>query len=237
MAGHSKWANIKHRKDRADQQKGKIFSKLAKEIISAVKIGGPDPKANSRLRLAIQQARSANMPSENVERNIKKASSAEQADFIESTYEMYGYGGVGLVIETMTDNKNRLASDMRIATNKKGGTIATPGAVTFNFERKGVLQLKKGDMAEDRLFEVVLEAGAENFEIDEEGVMVTTDPVELFEVKEGLEERGVVVVASSIEWIPKVLIECDEEAKQANLALIAYLEELDDVNNVYHNLG
>jgi YebC/PmpR family DNA-binding regulatory protein len=235
LAGHSKWANIKHRKDRADQQKGKIFSKLAKEIISAVKLGGPDPKSNSRLRIAIQQAKTANMPSENVERNIKKASSSEQADYIESTYEIYGYGGVGLVVETMTDNRNRLASDIRIAINKKGGSVATPGSVTFNFERKGVLQVKKRGLEEDHVFEAAIEVGAENFESTDEEYMITTDPALLFEVKEGLEARGIATEAASIEWIPKVFIECDEEAKTSNGALIAYLEDLDDVNAVYHN--
>lgn len=237
LAGHSKWANIKHRKDRADQQKGKVFSKIAKEIISAVKLGGGDPKSNSRLRIAIQQAKVANMPSESVERNIKKASSTEQADYIESNYEIYGYGGVALVVETMTDNRNRLASDIRIAINKKGGTIATPGSVTFNFERKGVLQVKKGSVEEDKLFEAALEAGAENFESTDEEYMVMTDPTELFEVKEGLEARGIVSGEASIEWIPKVLVECDEEARVANMALIDYLEDLDDVNAVYHNLA
>lgn len=119
MAGHSKWANIKHRKERADAKKGKVFSAIAKEIISAVKVGGPDPKANPRLRLAIQKARTANMPTDNVDRNIKKASSTDTEDFAEVTYEIYGHGGVGIVVEALTDNKNRTASDMRIATNKK----------------------------------------------------------------------------------------------------------------------
>src|SRR5262245_60307280 len=126
MAGHSKWANIKHRKERSDKLKGKMFSRLAKEIISAVKMGGPDPKNNPRLRLAIDKAKIANFPNENIERNIKKASSETQANYESVTYELYGYGGVGLIVEVMTDNKNRAASDMRIATNKRGGTIANP---------------------------------------------------------------------------------------------------------------
>src|SRR5271157_288814 len=127
MSGHSKWANIKHRKDRADQKKGKIFSRIMKEIISAVKHGGPDQKSNSKLRIAILKAKEANLPNENIERNIKKASSADQQDFEDVTYELYGYGGVGIIVEAMTDNKNRLASEIRIATNKCGGTIAMPG--------------------------------------------------------------------------------------------------------------
>ena len=152
MAGHSKWANIKHRKGRADLIKGKIFSRIIKEIITAVKLGGPDPKSNSRLRLVILKAREANMPSENIERNIKKASSAEQADYSEFTYEMYGYGGVGMILDIMTDNKNRISSDVRIAMNKKGGTLASPGAVAYNFDQKGVIQVLKKNANEDELF-------------------------------------------------------------------------------------
>ena len=137
MAGHSKWANIKHKKERADSKKGKIFSRITKEIISAVKQGGPDPKSNAKLRLVLQKAKAANLPGENIERNIKKATSQDQADFFEITYELYGHGGVGIIVEAMTDNKNRTASDMRIATNKRGGSVASPGSVAFNFDRKG----------------------------------------------------------------------------------------------------
>jgi len=132
MAGHSKWANIKHKKGRADAKKGKLFSRIAKEIISAVKVGGPDPKANTRLRLALEKAKASNVPKEIIERNIKKASSSDQADYHEMTYELYGHGGVGILVEIMTDNKNRTASDMRIATNKRGGSIASPGSVAFS---------------------------------------------------------------------------------------------------------
>ena len=161
MAGHSKWANIKHRKGRADAIKGKIFSRIAKEIISAVKVGGgPDPKSNPRLRLALQKARESNVPNEIIDRNIKKASNADQADYQEMTYELYGHGGVGLIIDAMTDNKNRLASEMRIATNKRGGTIASPGAVAFNFDRKGIIQVSKKQATEEELFVAATEAGA-----------------------------------------------------------------------------
>ena len=152
MAGHSKWANIKHRKGKADAKKGKIFSRVAKEIISSVKLGGADPKSNPRLRVAMLKARDVNMPNDNVERNIKKASCADQADYHELTYELYGHGGVGIIVDVMTDNKNRIASEMRIATNKKGGTIASPGAVAFNFDRKGVIQIAKKNAIEDELF-------------------------------------------------------------------------------------
>jgi YebC/PmpR family DNA-binding regulatory protein len=236
MAGHSKWANIKHKKERADKQKGKIFSRMAKEIISAVKTGGPDPKSNARLRLAVQKAKAANMPNDNIERNIKKASSADQSDYESITYEIYGHGGVGIIVETMTDNKNRTASDMRIATNKRGGTIAQPGAVAFNFDRKGVIQIEKGAHDEETLFNAAIEAGAEDFEAAEEGFMITTDPSELYAVKEKLEEKGIVAAEADIEMIPKTLVECDSETLAANQALIDWLEELEDVNAVYHTM-
>ena len=237
MAGHSKWANIKHRKGKADAKKGKIFTRLAKEIISAVKLGGPDPKANTRLRLALQRAREANMPSENIERNIKKASSADQADYHELTYEIYGHGGVGLVIDVMTDNKNRIASEMRIATNKRGGTIAMPGAVTFNFDRKGMIQIAKQQIAEEALFLAATEAGAEDFEVDEEMYIITTAPTTLDAVKEAIEQKGVVCEQASFEMIPKIYVDCDSEVAKENLALIEWLEELEDVNDVYHNMN
>lgn len=236
MAGHSKWANIKHRKEKADAQKGKIFTRLAKEMISAVKVGGPDPKSNTRLRLAIQKAKNANMPSENIERNIKKASNPDQADYVSVTYEIYGHGGVGVIVEAMTDNKNRTATEMRIATQKRGGSIASPGAVAFNFDRKGLIQIDKTKGEEDVLFQAAIEAGAEDFEVSNECYMITTDPAELFTVKEKLDKLGLFSTEADIEMIPKNLVACDQETKEANLALIEWLEELDDVNAVYHNM-
>lgn len=236
MAGHSKWANIKHRKGRADAKKGKVFSRIAKEIISAVKLGGSDTKSNTRLRLALQKAREANVPNEIIERNIKKASSADQADFTEMTYELYGHGGVGIIADVMTDNKNRISSDMRIATNKKGGVVATPGAVAFNFDRKGILQIAKKDVAEDTLFMAVSEAGAEDFEALDEIYMITTDPVDLYAVKEKIISQGFIVAETSLDMIPKNSVACDIETAKANLALIEWLEELEDVDAVYHNM-
>ena len=236
MAGHSKWANIKHRKEKADAKKGKLFSRVVKEIISAVKQGGPDPKNNAKLKLVLLKAKEVNLPSDNIERNIKKATSADQADFVELTYELYGHGGVGILVEIMTDNKNRVSSDMRIATNKRGGTIANPGAVMFNFERKGVLKLPKGDHSSDELFLSVSEAGAEDFEETDEGFVVTTAPELLYEVKEALQKKNIVIEEASLEMIPKVFVECDEETYKANEALMEWLEALDDVDAVYHNM-
>jgi YebC/PmpR family DNA-binding regulatory protein len=237
MAGHSKWANIKHRKGRADAAKGKIFSRITKEIISAVKQGGADLKSNPKLRLVLQKARAVNLPNENIERNIKKATSADQADYVEFTYELYGHGGVGIIVEGMTDNRNRISSDMRIATNKKGGTIANPGAVAFNFDRKGVIQVAKKNAAEDELFLAATDAGAEDFEGAEEMFMITTAPEQLFQVKEKLEEKGVKVEEAELQMLPKTYVECDPETTKANLELIDYLEALDDVDAVYHNLS
>ena len=236
MAGHSKWANTKYRKERADSKKGKLFSRVTKEIISAVRQGGSDPKANAKLKLAIQKAKTINLPSENIERNIKKASSADQADFVEMSYEIYGHGGVGLVIEVMTDNKNRISSDMKIATNKRGGTIATPGAVLFNFDQKGVIRALKGGISEDDIFLLISEAGAEDIAIEEDGYVITTPPDLLYKVKEQLEQIGIIVEEAGLEMIPKTYVECNEEMTQANEALIEWLEALDDVDVVYHNM-
>lgn len=236
MAGHSKWANIKHRKGKADAKKGKVFSRLAKEIISAVKLGGPDPKANPRLRLAMTKAREANLPNEIIDRNIKKASSADQADFTEITYELYGHGGVGLIVDIMTDNKNRASSDMRIATNKRGGNIATPGAVAFNFDKKGIIQVSRKSAKEDELFAAALDAGAEDFEAEEELFLITTDPTSLYAVKEALTAKNFKCDDATLEMIPKSYVECDAETMKSNLALIDWLEQLDDVDAVYHNM-
>jgi len=236
MAGHSKWANIKRRKGKADVIKGKIFSRLVKEILSAVRQGGSDPKSNSRLRLVIQKAKAANLPNDTIERNIKKGASADQADFTEMTYELYGYAGVGILAEVMTDNKNRISSDMRIATNKKGGTVATPGSVSFNFERKGVIQVLKKNAVEDTLFLAVTEAGAEDFESSEDAFFITTPPDQLASVKEKIESLGVKMEEAELQMIPKLYVECDAEAEKNNLELIDYLEALEDVDAVYHNM-
>lgn len=236
MAGHSKWANIKYRKERADKLKGKLFSRITKEIISSVRLGGPDPKSNTRLRLALQKAKAANLPNDNVQRNIKKASSPDQADFTEASYEIYGHGGVGIIVEALTDNKNRTASDMRIAINKKGGTIASPGAVAFNFDRKGILQVLKKNAPEEALFLAASECGAEDFEVAGDLYLITSAPDELNQVKEKLVAAGYPVEAADLEMIPKNMVECGPEDAKANFELIDWLENLDDVDAVYHNM-
>lgn len=236
MSGHSKWANIKHRKEKADAKKGKAFSRAAKEIISAVKMGGPDPKNNPRLRLAIQKAQVVNFPKDSIERNIKKATSADQSDYSEVVYEFYGHGGVGLIVEILTDNKNRVASDMRIVTNKKGGTLASPGSVAFNFEKKGVIHIPHKNAVEEELFAAATEAGAEDFEAADDLYIITTDPTELYKVKEELSARGFHGEEAHLEMIPKSYVTCSVEQAKDNLALIERIEEIEDVDAVYHNM-
>ena len=236
MAGHSKWANMKHRKDRADRKKGKIFSRIMKEIISAVKQGGSDPKSNSKLRVAVQKAKEANMPNENIDRNIKKAASSDQQDFMEMTYELYGYGGVGLLVDIMTDNKNRISSDIRIATNKCGGTVATPGAVAYNFDRKGQFRIAKAAIEEDKLFLLVSEAGAEDFVVEDDSYVVLTSIEAFTKVQEAMETAGVKCEEAALAMIPKSLVEVSDEDADKNIALIEYLENLDDVDAAHPNL-
>ncbi|NGX37547.1 MAG: putative transcriptional regulatory protein [Chlamydiae bacterium] len=237
MAGHSKWANIKHRKGRADAAKGKVFSRITKEIISAVKQGGEDPKSNAKLRLVLDKARAANMPNDNVERNIKKASSTDQSDYIEMTYELYGHGGVGIIAQVMTDNKNRISSEMNIATNKKGGSVASPGSVMFNFEQKGVIQVSKEKSDEEDLFLIATDSGAEDFDATDEFFMITTAPDQLFKVKAEIEAKGISCEEANLEMIPKVYVDCDSETRNANMQLIEWLENLEDVDAVFHNIS
>ncbi len=236
MAGHSKWANIKHRKERADKKKGKIFSRIMKEIISAVKQGGADLKTNSKLRAAIQKAKEANIPNDNVERNIKKAAQFDTQDYTSMTYELYGFGGVGLIVDIMTDNKNRISSDIRIATHKCGGTIATPGAVAYNFDRKGIIRVAKSSGNEDDLFLLVSELGADDFAAVDEAYVITT-PVETFtSVQEALAKAGAKIEEAELAMVPKTWIEVNDQDADSNIALIEWLENLDDVDAVYHNM-
>lgn len=235
MAGHSKWANIKHRKERADKKKGKIFTKITKEIISAVRQGGPDQKSNTKLKLAIQKAKEANLPNDNIERNIKKAASADQQDFLEMLYELYGHGGVGILVEAMTDNKNRTASEMRIAINKCGGTLANPGAVSFNFEKKGVIRLSK-EYNEDELFELVTELGADDFIVKDNEYVIFCKHEDFLTIRQALEDKEIVSEDAAVEMIPNTLIDCSEEDFEKNMKLIEWLEDVDDVDAVFHNM-
>lgn len=236
MAGHSKWANMKHRKERSDKKKGKIFSRITKEIISAVRQNGPDVKSNSKLRLAIQKAKDANMPNDNVERNIKKAASSDAADYFEMTYELYGFGGVGILANIMTDNKNRISSEIHIATKEHGGSIAGPGSVSYNFDRKGFFRIPKTAMAEDDLFFLVSEAGAEDFRAEDESFVVITSVESFGAVQDALHAANIKPEEAELAMIPKVWVEVNDEDANSNIALIEYLEDLDDVDAVFHNM-
>ena len=218
-------------------KRGKVFSRASKEIINAVKLGGSaDPKTNTRLRLAIQKAKEVNFPSENIDRVIKKASAAGQETYHEMQYELYGHGAVGIILDIMTDNKNRIATDIRIATNKRGGTVTVPGAVAFNFDRKGVLVISKKHALEEELFAAATEAGADDFVTEDEDYVITTDPTQFDQVKEAVEKLGFKPDHAAIEMIPKTWVEVDEETAKANYALIEWLEGIEDVETVYHNI-
>jgi len=236
MAGHSKWANTKHRKERSDKKKGKIFSRITKEIISAVKQGGSDSKSNAKLRLAVQKAKDANMPNENVDRNIKKASSADQQDFTEMVYELYGHGGVGILAEILTDNKNRIASEVHIATKEHGGNVAKQGAVSHNFDRKGEFRLSKTAILEEDLFFLVTEAGAEDLIAEEDSYVIYTTVEDFIRVKDALEKASLHCESARLSFVPKTFVEVGDEVADANIALIEYLEDLEDVDTVYHNM-
>lgn len=238
MAGHSKWANIKHRKERQDAARGKAFTRVTKEIIQAVKQGGVDPKTNAKLRLAIAKAKAVNLPSANIERNIKRAASGEQAGYDEFIYELYGHGGVGILAIGMTDNRNRLASDIRIAINKCGGTIAAPGSVLFNFDYKGLLRVKVDASTQDALFLCVSNAGAEDidFESAPGEAAIMTPPDSLAAVRDALEEEGFEVMEAELEYLPKIRVECSPSVIEENEALLSRLEGIEDVDDVIDNL-
>ncbi|MDE3055446.1 MAG: YebC/PmpR family DNA-binding transcriptional regulator [Verrucomicrobiota bacterium] len=237
MAGHSKWANIKYRKDRADRKKGKFFSRAIKEIISAVKQGGPDTKANSKLRIAIEKAKEGNVPHDTIERNIKKASDPGTEDFLPFQYELYGFGGVGILASGLTDNRNRTASEIQIVINKCGGVLAKPGSVAFNFNRQGVIDVEKESIAEDVLFLLVSSLGAEEMEIKEDCYHILTSVETFAAVKEAIEKEGGKIVEAELAMVPKVWVESTEEEAAANVLLIERLEGLDDVDALYHNMA
>jgi len=237
MAGHSKWANIKRQKEKTDAKRGKIFSRISKEIINAIKLGGStDPKINNRLRIAIQHAKAANFPSDNIDRVIKKASASDQELYHEFQYELYGHEGVGIILDIMTNNKNRIASEIRVATNKRGGSVAVPGAVSFNFERKGVILFTKNHALEEELFTTAIDAGADDFSSDEESFIILTSPQNFYDVKTAVENLGLQADSATIEMIPKSFIEVSQEGREANLALLDWLESIDDVDALYHNM-
>jgi YebC/PmpR family DNA-binding regulatory protein len=238
MAGHSKWKNIKHYKAATDAKRGILFTKLIREIMMAAKLGGADPSANARLRLAIDAARSKSLPKDNIERAIKKGAGTLEGDAIqEVTYEGYGPGGVALIIDCMTDNPTRTVADVRHKMSRAGGNLGTPGSVAFMFEKKGQLQFdveKYPD--EDAMMELALEAGAEDFQREDDIYVVTTDPASFHAVQAALEAKKVVPTESELAMVPKNTVAVAGKENVASLLkLIDTLEELDDVQKVWGN--
>ncbi len=237
MAGHSKWANIKHKKERTDAKRGKIFTKIGREIAIAVKEGGTDPLANSRLRDAVAKAKANNMPNDNIMRSIKKAAGELGAINYESVvYEGYGAGGVAVIVEALTDNRNRTAGDVRHSFDKNGGALGATGCVAWMFERKGVLVVEKTEaIDEDALMLEALEAGALDVEAGEDVFEITTDTSDFSSVFETLENKGYSCMIAEIQMVPANTIEVSEDCEQSLQKLLDMLEDSDDVQNVYHN--
>ena len=237
MAGHSKWANIKHRKGAQDAKRAKMFTRITKEIQVAVKEGGPDPETNPRLRLVVQNARSVNMPKDNINRAIAKAAEVGGESFQEITFEGYGPGGVAVFLECMTDNNNRTVGAVRSIFNKSGGSLGTNGSLSFLFDRKGVFQIvKRDDMDLEELELELIDAGAQEIEMDDELIVVTTEMEDFGAVQKKLDELGVQVENASLQRIPNSYKELDLETAKKFLRMIDEFEDNEDVQNVYHNL-
>lgn len=240
MSGHSKFANIKHKKEKNDAAKGKIFTRLGKELMVAVKEGGPDPNNNSKLRDVIAKAKSNNMPNDTIDRSIKKAAGdANAANFTAITYEGYGPNGTAIIVETLTDNKNRTASNVRNAFTKGGGNVGTPGCVSFMFDTKGQFLINKEEcnMDSDELMMLALDAGADDFnDEDEDAFEILTNPDDCGTVREALEKAGLKLDQAEVTMIPQTWVELTDPAdiKQMN-RILDLLDDDDDVQAVYHN--
>ncbi|MGB7749214.1 MAG: YebC/PmpR family DNA-binding transcriptional regulator [Verrucomicrobiia bacterium] len=237
MSGHSKWAKVKHFKGAIDAKRGKIFSKLGREITIAAKIGGGDPDMNPRLRMVLLKCRTSNMPRDNIERAIKKGTGGgESANFEDLTYEIYGPHGVALLVEVSTDNRNRTASDIRSIVTKHGGSIATPGSVSRLFQRKGQIIVSREAAGEDQLMELALEAGAEDFKAEPQGYEILTEPGNFEAVHKQIETKGIKCEAAEITSLPTLTLSLTgETASTAVNKLIEALEEHDDVKEVHSN--
>ena len=238
MSGHSKWANIKHKKEKTDAQRAKVFTKIGKEITIAVKAGGGDPASNSKLRDLILKAKSNNVPNDNIERTIKKALGSTGENYEEVVYEGYGPAGIAVIVEATTDNRNRTAGNVRAAFSKYHGNLGQTGSVSYLFEDKGVIIISNedGDVDEDKLMETALEAGAEDFAAEGEVFEIYTEPDDLYAVQESLQAAGYEIASAEKDKIASnyVTLENEEDIKFMEL-LIDKLEEDDDVMNVYHN--
>ncbi len=236
MSGHSKWANIRHKKGAADARRGKVFTKLIKEITVAARMGGGDVNANPRLRSAIAAAKAENMPKDNWERAVKKGTGElEGVNYEETTYEGYGPGGAAILIDSLTDNKNRAVSEIRHALNKHGGNMGESGSVSWIFEQKGYIVVEKGAVEEDKLMEIALEAGAEDVRDDGDSFEVITNPSDFEDVKESVENASIPFALAEVTMLPKTLAPVDGESAEKLMRLIDALEDCDDVQKVYTN--
>ena len=237
MSGHSKWSTIKHKKGAADAKRGKVFTRILKEMTVAARMGGGDPAANPRLRAAIAEAKSNNMPKDNIERAIKRGTGElEGATYEEITYEGYGPGGVALMVETMTDNSNRTTPEIRHLFEKNGGNLGTPGSVRFQFERKGYFSIEKSVIDEDRLMELALEAGADDLQTGHPDIYeIFTSPENFEQVRQTLEKNNVATIEAKLGQIPANYVTLDEAKAKQMIRMLEMLDDHDDVQNVWSN--
>ncbi len=237
MSGHSKWASIKHKKGAADAKRGKIFSKIIKEITVAARLGGGDEEANPRLRAAIMKAKAANMPKDNVTRAVKKGTGdLDGVDYIELTYEAYGPNGVAIMIEALTDNKNRTAADVRSILQKGGGSLGETGCVSYMFKRKGIIAFSDETYSEEDIFEPALEAGAEDVSHDGDTIEVTTEPEDFETVLNALQAAGFNEEMAEVSLVPETTISLDDESTAKAMRLIERIDDHDDIQSVSTNL-
>ncbi len=238
MAGHSKWANIRFRKELKDKRKGKLFSKLARDIAIAVKLGGPDPDSNPRLRIALQAAKAANLPKENIERAIKRGTGESAGQLEEFFLEGYGPAGIALLIKCVSDNKNRTLSEVRHLLSQYGGKLAEAGGVKWMFKPKGRIVLAaQQTKSEEEIEMAIIESGAEDYEKTEDLIVVYTQPEKLEEVRLNLEKSGIKIETLSLGYEPENLVEVPEDEREKIMKFLGALEELDDVSEVYANLA
>jgi len=237
MAGHSKWSSIKHSKGRADKQRSNIFSKLSKEISVAAKLGDKDPKMNPRLRSAIQSARSANMPKENIERAIDKSSSINENFFESLRYEGFGPDKIAVIVEALTDNKNRTASNIRTIFQKSGGNLGTQGSASHNFKQLGIIKIDKKEASEEKMFELAIESGADECILHDDYYEVQCAANEIYNVKKNIEKTILNFISTEIEWVPLNSIEVAKDKKESAIEFLENLENDEDVQNVYSNVN
>jgi len=236
MSGHSKWNNIKRKKEKTDAQKAKIFTRIGRELAMAVKAGGPDPNVNGKLRDIIAKAKANNVPNDNIDRMLKKVSNEDASDYEEIIYEGYGPAGIAVVVEALTDNRNRTAGEMRHYFDKNGGNLGQSGSVMFMFERKGIIIIDSEGLDEDTVMEDALEAGADDFNVNDDSFEIITDPNAVDSVSAALTEKGYTFVSAEAEYVPNMTNDLtDEEAIFKMNRLLDMLEENDDVQGVWHS--